>query len=138
MFASRSNAQLDQYVSWHPDPGASAIDAFSLDWSTHCAFFFPPFSLMGRTVNKIIGDRAKGTVIAPIWPTQAWYPALMRITTQTPRLLRHPQLLRLPHNPQMSHPLIKLRLAAFAVSATTLQGKGSPLGPETSFWPLGD
>ena len=30
LFASRLNKQLDRYVSWHPDPDAKAVDAFSL------------------------------------------------------------------------------------------------------------
>ena len=29
LFASRLNKQLDRYVSWHPDPDAKAVDAFS-------------------------------------------------------------------------------------------------------------
>ncbi|XP_068675354.1 uncharacterized protein [Montipora foliosa] len=33
-FASRLNFQLDRYVSWKPDPGALAVDAFTLDWSS--------------------------------------------------------------------------------------------------------
>lgn len=33
MFASRLNYQIVPYVSWHPDPQAWAIDAFTLDWS---------------------------------------------------------------------------------------------------------
>jgi hypothetical protein len=29
LFASRLNKPLDRYVSWHPDPDAKAVDAFS-------------------------------------------------------------------------------------------------------------
>ena len=32
LFASRISHQLPNYVSWHPDPGAVAIDAFHLSW----------------------------------------------------------------------------------------------------------
>ena len=31
MFASRLNYKVSQYVAWKPDPGAIAIDAFTLD-----------------------------------------------------------------------------------------------------------
>jgi hypothetical protein len=138
MFATRINAQLPSYVAWLPDPGASAIDAFTLDWSMFNAFFFPPFSLIGRTVHKILADRATGTVVAPIWPTQPWYTDLLRISRGTPRLLRHHHILRLPHKPEASHPLLpKMRLAAFAVSATHSPHRESPLTPPSSFWPLG-
>ena len=29
LFASRLNHKVDSYVSWHPDPGALAVDAFT-------------------------------------------------------------------------------------------------------------
>ena len=32
LFASRLNFKVEKYVSWHPDPGAYAVDAFSLSW----------------------------------------------------------------------------------------------------------
>ena len=35
LFASRFTHQLPNYVSWHPDPGAIACDAFAQDWSLH-------------------------------------------------------------------------------------------------------
>ena len=31
LFASRLNCQIDKYVAWQPDPGALAVDAFSID-----------------------------------------------------------------------------------------------------------
>ena len=33
LFAVRHNAQLLQYFSFKPDPGAAAVDAFAQDWS---------------------------------------------------------------------------------------------------------
>ena len=33
LFASRLNAKTAKFVSWHPQPGAVAIDAFSLSWA---------------------------------------------------------------------------------------------------------
>ena len=32
LFASRLNFQIKPYIAWHPDPGAFAIDAFSVQW----------------------------------------------------------------------------------------------------------
>jgi hypothetical protein len=139
MFASRINAQIDKYVAWQPDPDATAIDAFSLNWSS-CShpFFFPPFSLLGRTVQKLATDHAEGIVVAPVWPTQPWYSTLMRMATHTPRLLRHPQLLRLPHKPHLQHPLSsRLKLIVCHVSGKPSQSKGSNHRREPSFSPLG-
>ena len=53
LFASRLNAKLDQFVSWHPEPGALAIDAFSISWSNQKFYAFPPFSLLTRVLAKI-------------------------------------------------------------------------------------
>ena len=33
LFASRLNAKAAKFLSWHPQPGAVAIDAFSLSWA---------------------------------------------------------------------------------------------------------
>ena len=33
LFASRTNAQLEQYYSWKPDPAAKVVDAFSVSWA---------------------------------------------------------------------------------------------------------
>ena len=46
MFASRLNYQLTPCVSWLPDPQAMAIDAFTLDWTNHFLYVFPPFSIL--------------------------------------------------------------------------------------------
>lgn len=33
LFTSRLNAKTDCFVSWHPEPGAMAVDAFSISWA---------------------------------------------------------------------------------------------------------
>ena len=40
LFAYRLNFKVKKYVSWHPDPGAYAVDAFSLSWSDMVVTFF--------------------------------------------------------------------------------------------------
>ena len=42
-FASRLNHQIPTYVSWEPDPGAVAMDAFSLHWGKLFFYAFPLF-----------------------------------------------------------------------------------------------
>jgi hypothetical protein len=53
LFASPWNAQLDLFVSWKPQPGAYASNAFTLNWRLLKAFIFPPFSLIFRCLQKI-------------------------------------------------------------------------------------
>ena len=73
LFATRLNAKLPCYVSWQPDPKALAVDAFMLDWSELKFYAFPPFSLVGLVMEKILEDRATGVLIVPWWPTQPWW-----------------------------------------------------------------
>ncbi|XP_062571921.1 uncharacterized protein LOC134233885 [Saccostrea cucullata] len=78
LFASKHNFQFMPYVSYSPDQHAKAIDAFSMDWSDLMCYIFCPFSLMGSVLQKITTDRAEAIVIAPIWPTQHWFPRLLQ------------------------------------------------------------
>ena len=56
-FASRLNTQLPKYISYKPDPYAYLTDAFSLNWRFYKCYLFPPFSLNGRTLQKICLDQ---------------------------------------------------------------------------------
>ncbi|XP_060084159.1 uncharacterized protein LOC132563416 [Ylistrum balloti] len=76
LFASRLNAQLPKYVSWKPDPFACAVDAFTLTWNSY-SFIFPPFSLLGKILQKICEDKTQALLIAPMWSTQPWYSHLL-------------------------------------------------------------
>lgn len=79
LFASRSNSKCKTYVSWHRDPDAKFIDAFTIDWSKHYFYAFPPFALILRAINKIIKDNARGIMVVPDWPSQPWYPLFKRM-----------------------------------------------------------
>ena len=119
LFASRLNKQVCTYVSWKPDPGATAVDAVSIVWDRKPFYAFPPFSLIHRCLQKITADKAEGVMIVPMWPTQTYYPRMMSMLIQLPRLLpRKENLLRLPHS-QKSHLLwMKMQLMACRVSRT--------------------
>ena len=78
LFASRLNKKVELYVSWRPDPGAFAIDAFTLSWSNKFFFAFPPFSCVAKAIQKIQLERARGILVVPWWPTQPWWGKLIR------------------------------------------------------------
>ena len=100
LFASRLNAKTAKFISWHPQPGAVAVDAFSLSWAIMNCDAFPPFSLLPRVLAKIRHDKTVVLLLAPVWPTQIWYPLLLQLSTVRPILLpRLDNLLSLPHNP---------------------------------------
>ena len=53
LFATRINAQLQNYVLWSCELEAKAIDAFSTDWNRQFSYIFPPFSHIGKVTSKI-------------------------------------------------------------------------------------
>ena len=119
MFASRLSHQLPKFVSWFPEPGAYKNDAFSFSWSCYSPYLFPPFSLIGKVINKIIEDEVKRAVmIIPFWKSQSWFPLVMDLLISIPvRLPRHKDILTLPYNGQV-HPLCRsLTLIAVELSA---------------------
>jgi hypothetical protein len=52
MFDSRLNYQLQKYVSWKSDPFAYAVDAFDMSWQNLFIYAFPPFSVIGKVLQK--------------------------------------------------------------------------------------
>ena len=108
MFASRLDKQFPRYISFRPDPGAYLVDAFSAQWNKLNGYYFPPFSLIPRVLQKLEQDKATGIVVIPRWPTQVWYSMAMRMLISCPVLLQHnARLLLLPRHPQKVHPLHK-------------------------------
>lgn len=119
LFASRLNKQIDKYVSWKPDPNATFIDAFSFNWHDYFFYAFPPFSLIGKVLQKIQRDKARGIMVVPLWTTQPWFTKLSSMITDTPRLLpRGKKVLSLPESKEpTAHPLHpKLQLMACPLS----------------------
>ncbi|XP_026743374.1 uncharacterized protein LOC113505068 isoform X1 [Trichoplusia ni] len=74
LFASRLNKKCCTYVSWHRDPDAYKVNAFTINWTNFYFYAFPPFSVILKTLRKIVSDKARGILIVPLWPTQPWYP----------------------------------------------------------------
>ena len=108
LFPSRLNAQFTRYVAYRPDPGAVAIDAFSLDWSTLNFYAFPSFSVIPAVLKKIRDDKATGVCVFPNWPTQAWFPLAMKMAIcENVHLRADKYLLHLPSRPNVTHPLHK-------------------------------
>ena len=99
LFASCTNHKIDKYVSRRPDPDAYAIDAFTMTWSNEVFYMFPPFSLIGRILQKIQEDGTEAVLVAPTWTTQSWWPSLLQlIRRQCYQVRKTKQNLYLPHN----------------------------------------
>ena len=122
LFASSLNAKLSRFVSWHPKPGAEAVNAFSINCSNLKCYAFPPFSLLPRVLRKISVDKALVLLIAPVWTTQSWYSLLLQLLVDKPILLpRKDTLLFQPHSSTL-HPMKDhLVLAAWKLSENPLE-----------------
>lgn len=84
LFATRLNWQVKPYCAWQPDPEAAVIDAFTIKWGGGLLYAFPPFALIGLTLQKIVMDRAELILVVPKWPTQTWFAFLKRYLIQDP------------------------------------------------------
>lgn len=107
LFASKINKKCDIYISWLKDPDSMSTDAFTIRWEKKWYFFaFPPFSIVGRVLKKIIQDKAIGIVVVPHWPTQHWYPLFLKLCIEKPIIFEpNKELLLSPF--RTPHPLWK-------------------------------
>jgi len=78
LFASPLTSQCDRFVSWFPQPGAQAIDAFTIPWKEFY-YAFPPFLLIPRFLRKARHEKTCGIVVVPNWPSQCWFPTIMQL-----------------------------------------------------------
>ena len=117
LFASDWNKQLPTFVSWQPQPGAVAVNAFAIDWGGHSLFYaFPPFNLIIDCLAKTRRDHAELILITPLWQGQPWFPGALEMSADVPKIIpAHPQLLTSPLNEP--HPLAdSLTLVAWSLS----------------------
>ena len=125
LFASRTNYKISHYCSWIKDPDEAFIDAFSLNWGNlRLPYLFPPFSLVGRCLQKINQEKAEAIMIVALWAQQLWFPFLMRSVVDQPILLPDTsEILHLAHSNQ-KHPLSpKLKLIACRISGDSTKSK---------------
>ncbi|KAK3101647.1 hypothetical protein FSP39_005170 [Pinctada imbricata] len=138
LFASRLNKQTPNYCSWKPDPEAMYVNAFSVDWSKFYGYLNPPFSLLGKCVKKVRDDNAECIVVAPLWPTQTWFPQLLELLVENPVILPRDDNLLMQPDQDVCHPLIKtLTLMACRVSGVSCRNEEFLQRQPLSSWHLG-
>ena len=87
LFASWLTAQLPQYISWRPDPGAFHIDALTLHWKLFTGYVFPPFNLIPMVLNKVVRARADQVLVAPSFTSSTMVDILLSLLISYPVLL---------------------------------------------------
>jgi hypothetical protein len=112
-FASQANTQLARFMSYEFDSLATGTDAFLSDWSEPDGYFFPPFCLLSRVLQKLQLDRpVSALIIHPFWPAQPWWPLIESLRSKFIQLPPSSVCLRLPNYPDLRHRLKNLKLQA--------------------------
>ena len=108
-FASRINCQLPRYISYKPDPFATYVDAFTVNWKKFKLYIFPSFNLIGSILQKIRVDQTTTLCVSPKWPSQAWWPMMKRMMITPPMIIpASKDNLMLPNKPTELHPLYQM------------------------------
>ena len=141
LFASRVNHQIPEFVSWRPEPGSMATDAFNIPWDFPLSYLFPPFCLIPMCLRKIMQEQVDCILIAPVWRSRPWFPALLSMLIERPLLLPQDQrILRLPGTDKI-HPLCcqrKFQLAAWKISGKACEAKAFRRKCKKFYYPPGE
>lgn len=72
-FASNYNAKCRKFDSkfWHPC--ASGVDTFNQSWKNVVNWWVPPPRLISKTIIKIENEKAKGTLLIPLWKSAPFW-----------------------------------------------------------------
>ena len=87
LFAPRLTKQLPSFYSWRPDPEAQGTDAFCQDWSQMRGFANPLWCLRARCLSQVKRQVARVVMITPLWTSQPWYPTILGMLEDFPRIL---------------------------------------------------
>ena len=97
MFASRLTTLLPQYYSWRPDPEVEATDAFTQNWAQSRGYANPPWCLINCCLHQVSQQQARIVMVTPWWNTQPWFPVILGMLEDYPRLFPSgPDLVILP------------------------------------------
>ena len=88
LFAADHNHQLPVFCSLLPSASAYHQDALSLDWRGLLGYAFPPAALLLQVLQKVFRTpNCHMILIAPVWPQRPWYPNLLSLLVDYPRIL---------------------------------------------------
>ena len=131
LFATAASTHLPLFFAWGDAQEAEAFDALAQRWSFRLAYAFPP-PLLPRVLRKLAVSTGVFLLVTPHWPTQKWFPVLLRLQVE--------EVFRLPLRPEVVDltsgrpPLPRLPLLAWKLSggstASTSRTPPSPTSAE--------
>ena len=100
---------------------ALGTDALLQPWDHLDMYGYPPISILRQVLNKLKqSEGARLTLIAPCWPQKEWFPDLLGMLVDSPRILpARSDLLRQPHFHRFHLNLQALHLHAWRLSSVT-------------------
>ena len=107
------------------------INAFPVLWHNLSFYYFPPFSCIGKVLQKTISDNATSILIVPNWPSQFWFTVLQdSLLTEAFIIPPNANNLDLPNQLDLKHPFFRnLELVACLVSGKALSNSSTyPIG----------
>ena len=122
-FATQFNNQIPEFLSWWKDPKAQAWDAMVQKWPVN-SYLFPPFSLLGRVLKRILTQKLEVVLITPLWESATWWPVIMNLVVDIPQILPA-VLMNLDRAPQQ----LKWNLVAWKLSGLSSDFMVSPTIP---------
>ena len=87
LFANRWTHRLPSFCSPCPDQDAWQVDALSIDWTGLVGYAYPPGVLVPKILEKMEVQPCELLLVAPLWPSRNWYPSLLALSTEPPRML---------------------------------------------------
>ncbi len=83
LFASLETSHCQLFYSL--TEGTLGTDALAHSWPRGLRkYAFPPVSLLAQTLCKVREEEEQILLVAPYWPTRAWFPELMLLMTAPP------------------------------------------------------
>ena len=125
LFATKWNKKLPVYISPVPDPQALFTDALSVDWTNFIAYAYPPPAIMSQVLTKIEQTPCVVYLVAPNWPRMVWFPRLLNLLVDLPRVIPCiPKLLQQPKTQIFHHNPAMLNLHVFKLSSVAWRQEG--------------
>ncbi|XP_062603797.1 uncharacterized protein LOC134265592 [Saccostrea cucullata] len=75
-FSTHYNKKCERFNSKYWCPGTEAIDAFTQVWVSENNWLVPPPIFIPRVINKMVAEKASGTLIIPEWKSSPFWPLI--------------------------------------------------------------
>ena len=75
-FSTNENTKLPRFNSKFFCPHSDRVDAFSFSWEHENNYIVTPINVITKLLKHMKSCLTKGVLIAPYWPTAAFWPCL--------------------------------------------------------------